>query len=96
MFCCMQGVLRTGADLLAAVAEEVQVHLPPPMRQSAAEALSDQADDVLTALGVALAHSLRQPAGPPPPPPPLLSRLSLIVLWIIITFQVACIRSMQG
>jgi hypothetical protein len=55
-------MMRTGADLLAAVAEEVQTHVARTQRGPAAEALIAQADDVLAAIGAVLTVALAAPA----------------------------------
>ncbi len=52
-------MLRAGIDLLTAVAEEVETHMGGKQRQAACGALADQADEVLTTLGVALPQSLQ-------------------------------------
>jgi hypothetical protein len=54
----LQRMLRVGLDLLTAVAEEAETHLGGKPRQDACSMLTDQADDVLSTLGVALAKAL--------------------------------------
>lgn len=61
--CLSQAMLRTGADLLAAIAEEVQTHVARPQKSAAAEALIGQADDVLAAIGAVLSVALAAPSG---------------------------------
>jgi hypothetical protein len=51
-------MLRCGLDLLTAVAEEAGTQLGGKPRQDACVVLTDQADDVLTTLGVALSKAL--------------------------------------
>jgi hypothetical protein len=54
----LQRMLRCGLDLLTAVAEEAETQLGGKPRQDACSELTDQADDVLNTLGVALPKAL--------------------------------------
>lgn len=51
-------MLRCGLDLLTAVAEEAETQLGGKPRQDACSILTELADDVLSALGVALSKAL--------------------------------------
>lgn len=58
MYHVVQRLLRAGIDLLTAVAEEAETQLGGKLRQAVCGALTDQADDVLGTLGVALSQAL--------------------------------------